>query len=53
MAFRRRLFEDKKNNKTQDGVEVNCSTINYYPIDDSDDIASNIVDQQSVILPGY
>ena len=42
--------KDKKNNKTQDGVEVNFATIIYYPIEDPDDIASDIVDQQQTGL---
>ena len=45
VAFLGRLVLDKKNNETQDGVEVKCCTIIYYTIDDSVTTPSNIVDQ--------
>ena len=53
VAFRKKSFQDKKTNITQDDVEVNCSTIICYPVEDFDDIALQVVDQQPVILPGY
>ena len=53
VAFWGKFVLDKKNNRTQDGAEVKCSTIIYYPIEDSDTIPSNIVDQQPVPLYYY
>ena len=49
VAFWGKFVLDKKNNETQDGVEVICSTITYYPIEHSDTIPSNIVYQQPVV----
>ena len=47
MAFWRIFFQDKKK-RTQDGVEVVLYHYFYYPIENSGDKASNIVDQQTV-----
>ena len=45
VVFWGKFVLDKKNNETLDRVEVKCSIIIYYPIEDSDTIPSNIVDQ--------
>ena len=47
-----KFLSGQENSITQDGVEVNCSTIIYYPIEDSESASVAQLDAPSDWRPG-